>query len=272
MLLGQAIILGIIQGFTEFLPISSSGHLIVIPSLFQWPNHGLAFDAFLHLGTLLAVVIYFKKEIGNIFVSFFGGKKDRKDKEKKKWRNLGIYIIIATIPAAIVGLAARDAIESQLRSVNVVAISLIIWAVVMLVAEEYAKKVSKPNTKVEDTSMLQAIAIGFWQVIALIPGTSRSGITMSGAMFMGMNKQTAVKFSFLLSLPVIAAAGILSLVDLLQSVPTSFGWQFASIGFISSAVSGYIAISIMLKFVEKWGFKPFAVYRIILALALLFFL
>jgi len=268
MFLGQAIILGLIQGFTEFLPVSSSGHLIILPVLFQWPDHGLTFDAFLHLGTLLAVLIYFRKEIFYIISSFFS--KD--NKEKTSWRRLGIYIIIATIPAAVVGLVVRDA-EVWFRSTTVVAVSLIVWAIVMLLAEEYSKKVSNDYKLIQDTNFIQAITIGFWQIIALIPGTSRSGITMSGAMLAGMNKKVAVKFSFLLSLPVIAAAGGLSLFELIKS-PSQIGvdWQFAATGFIAAAVSGYLAIAIMLKFVEKWGFKPFVAYRIILALALLFFL
>ena len=267
MLLGQAIILGLIQGFTEFLPISSSGHLIIVPELFQWTDHGLAFDAFLHLGTLLAVIIYFRKEVAKILAGFFSGKSS-----DSIWRRLGFFIIIATIPAALAGLLFRPFIGEALRSVNVVAASLIIWAVVMLIAEEYSRRISRNNDSLEKVTLLQSIAVGFWQIIALIPGTSRSGITLTGGLLAGLNRETAVRFSFILSIPIIAAAGFFSLFELFQAETIFFDWQFALAGLASSAISGYIAIALMLKLVQMWGFKPFAVSRIILALALLFFL
>ncbi len=267
MLLGQAIILGILQGLTEFLPISSSGHLIIIRELFQWVDHGLSFDAFLHLGTLLAVVVYFRKELKDIFLGIC-----TKNIKTIKYRRLGYFLLIASVPAALAGVLFEPFIETSFRSVNIVAVSLIVWAVVMLIAEEYSRKVSKEKGGLEDITILQSIAVGFWQILALIPGTSRSGITMTGSLFTGMNREVAVRFSFLLSIPIIAGAGLFSLIDLIQSTNVLFDWQFAVVGLVSSAISGYIAIALMLKLVRMWGFKPFAVYRIILALALLFFL
>lgn len=267
MLLGQAIILGIIQGFTEFLPISSSGHLIIVPALFQWVDHGLAFDAFLHLGTLLAVMVYFRKEVGNVCLGIC-----TTDPARSTWRRLGFFMIIATIPAALAGILFRPFIEETLRSTNVVAVSLIVWAIVMLVAEEYSRRVSKPKANLENVTILQSVVVGFWQIIALIPGTSRSGITMTGGLLAGMDRDTAVRFSFLLSIPIIAGAGFFSLIELFQTSSFGFDWQFALVGLVSSVISGYIAIALMLRLVRMWGFKPFAVYRIILALALLFFL
>ncbi|MGB0757630.1 MAG: undecaprenyl-diphosphatase UppP [Patescibacteria group bacterium] len=267
MLLGQAIILGIIQGITEFLPISSSGHLIVIPSLFQWVDQGLAFDAIVHLGTLAAVVVYFWRDLKNICTSFFSSKVEN----YKKWRKLGYFLLIATIPAAIFGLVFKESIGTLLRSTTVVASSLLVWAIVMLVAEEYSNRISKKQTDITSVTFFQAVAVGFWQVIALIPGTSRSGITMIGGMFAGLDKEAAVRFSFLLSTPIIAAAGLFSLLDTFAS-PGGVEVKMLVAGFVTAFLSGYLAIAFLLKVVNRFGFKPFAAYRIILALLLLLFL
>lgn len=266
MLIGQALILGFIQGVTEFLPISSSGHLIVVPNLFNWPDQGLGFDACVHLGTFLAVILYFRKEVGLLIYSFF-----IKTPESKNWRRLAVYILVATIPAAIFGLLFKVEVANILRSPSVVAASLIFWAIILYLAEIYSEKYANHN-KLPRVGFWQSLAIGFWQVIALIPGTSRSGITMTGGMLVGMNKELAIKFSFLLSLPIIALAGIYSLTEMLTTGGELLNWSFVLTGFLSSLVSGYFAIAFLLKIISNWGFRPFIVYRIILALIIIFIL
>lgn len=267
MLIGQAIFLGIIQGFTEFLPISSSGHLIIIPEVFNWPDQGLAFDAWIHLGTLLAVVLYFRKDLKLIIRSFLKPEKKTKD-----WKKFFLYLLIASIPAGIFGFLFNDAISTILRNSTVVSFTLIFWALILWVAENYSDKYSDQKKELPQVGFWQSTAVGFWQVLALIPGTSRSGVTMTGAMLAGMNRRLAVSFSFLLSIPIIAAAGVYSFADLLlNDIQMAFDWQFALAGFFFSFLSGYLAIAFLLKIITKWGFKPFIVYRLLLALIIIFF-
>jgi len=268
MLIGQAAILGIIQGITEFLPISSSGHLIIIPYIFQWPDQGLNFDAWIHLGTLLAVFFYFRKDLKQILVSFLKPNKKNKD-----WRKLTLYILIATLPAGIFGLLFDKSIATVLRNTTVVSFGLIFWALVLWLAENYADKFGGEKRELPQVGFWQSIAMGFWQVIALIPGTSRSGITITGAMLAGVNKRLAVKFSFLLSIPIIAAAGLFSFLEIItEKSSVLVDWPFVLTGFIFSFISGYLAIALLLKIINKWGFKPFVIYRIILALIIIFFI
>lgn len=268
MLIGQAIILGIIQGLTEFLPVSSSGHLIIIPHIFHWSDQGLFFDVWLHLGTLLAVLFYFRTDLKQIILSFL-----KPNKRNYPWRKFGFYLIIATIPAGIFGILSNDRIATVLRNTTVVSFSLIFWAVILWLAENYSEKYSSHKTELVKINFWQVLAVGFWQVIALIPGTSRSGITATGGMLVGLNKRLALRFSFLLSIPIIAAAGLFSFLEMtLKASQLLINWNFILTGFLSSFVSGYLAIIILMKVVEKWGFKPFVVYRIILALIIIFFI
>lgn len=267
LLIGQAIILGLIQGVTEFLPISSSGHLIVLPAIFNWPDQGLVFDALLHIATLGAVVVYFRSDVRSIVVSIL-----KPTKANKQWRKLGLYILLATIPAALFGALFQDVIETVLRDPLVVAGSLVFWAGVLLHAERYSVKVSSPKRQLPQVGFWQALGVGFWQVIALIPGTSRSGITMTGGMLAGMNKETAVRFSFLLSIPVITGAGFVSIVELLRYGTDFVPWPSLAAGFLASFISGYVAIVVLLKLVRTWGFAPFAAYRLALAIIILLLL
>ncbi len=263
-LLGQAIILGVVQGITEFLPISSSGHLIILPLLFNWEDQGLVFDAFLHIGTLCAVVTYFRSDLYAMYNSLV-----RPGRDNKQWRKLGLYILLATFPAALMGLLFKSSIETTLRDPMIVAGGLVLWAGVLLLADQYSAKVSSPKKTLPNITFLQSFVVGFWQVIALIPGTSRSGITMTGGMLAGMNKQTAVRYSFLLSIPVILGAGLLSVTELMTMPTGSIQWMPLSIGFVSSFLSGYMAIAFLLKLVARWGFAPFAAYRLLLAIIIL---
>ena len=263
----QAIILGIIQGITEFLPISSSGHLILLPQILGWKDQGIAFDAIVHLGTLLAVVFYFRKKLGSIVNSFLKpGKNSALD------RRLGFLLVLSIIPAGIVGLFGKDYIENNIRSVTVIAIGLIVWGVVLLIADRLNKHWVGKNKKLSDVNNLsikQIIGISCAQAIALIPGTSRSGITMTAGLLGKLDKKAAAEFSFLMSVPIIALAGGLKVLELCSNGLGELSIGVLVVGFIASAVSGFFAISGLLKIIQKWSFLPFVVYRIILGISLL---
>ena len=269
----QATILGLVQGITEFLPISSSGHLVLFPKLFGWGYQGLIFDVVLHLGTLFAVVVYFRKKIWNLLNSL----------RRKCWpdvcmdteviQNRGIFlaILLSIIPVGIIGLWLDDYIEINTRSVQVIAFSLIFWGVMLGIAN-YIEKNIKIKKEIKKINWKNALFIGFAQAIALIPGTSRSGITMTAGIFSKFSKKDAAEFSFLMSIPVIALAGFLKLSELymVDSGGLDFGVYIA--GFLSSMLSGFFAIWILLKVIERWSFMPFVVYRIALGVIILMYL
>lgn len=261
----ESIILGLTQGITEFLPISSSGHLILIPKIFNWSaEQPLEFDAVLHLATLFAVLIYFRKEITQILKAVFTKNTDN------EYRRLGWIIVVATIPALILGAVIKFAPENPLRDMRVIIISLIGWAIVMLIAD-YLWRGAKETRVLQKINWRQGIVVGFAQALALIPGTSRSGITIITGLFEGMNRKTAAKFSFLLGIPAITAAGTVSLLDIVLNPQITISWIAMLAGFISAMVSGYFAIIFLLKIIERFGLGLFAAYRIILGLILLWF-
>ena len=204
----QAIVLGVIQGITEFLPISSSGHLVFIPKLFGWGDQGLAFDTIMHLGTLLAVVVYFRKKLWKILRAVFLYK----NKEIRNDRKLGWLLILSIIPAGIIGLFFDNWIETNLRSTTVIAFGLIFWGIILFFADRVSQKKSSTRS-LGQTGWKQTLFIGCAQAIALIPGTSRSGITMTAGLFSKFNKKSAAEFSFLMSIPVIGLAGLLQILE-----------------------------------------------------------
>lgn len=264
MTLIQALILGIVQGISEFLPISSSGHLIIIPRLFGWQDQGLSFDTFVHLGTLLAVLWHFRAKVVSIWHGFFL-RSPRHEQE----RRLAWLILIATIPALAIGYVANDWIERELRSVTLVAFNLIVWGVALWIADWYGRRSAQRG--LNSVSPGNAVTIGLAQSLALIPGTSRSGITMTAAMFGGIEKKDAAEFSFLMSIPVIAAAGGIQLIDLLRSgLDGSTGLTMVT-GFAGAFLGGILAIRMLLRVLERWNFTPFVIYRIALGIALLLF-
>lgn len=250
----QAIILGIIQGITEFLPISSSGHLILLPKIFIWNDQGLAFDAIIHLATGLAIILVLKKEIISLF--------------KKENFNLLKAIVVGILPAGVVGFFLEDLIAGKLRSILVVALSLIIWGIVLYLAELFNNK-AKGKKNLQDINCKQGFIIGLCQVIALIPGTSRSGMTIIGGLFTKLEKQVAVKFSFLLGLPLILMAGFYKLFGVVRS-GTETEFMNLGLGFVAAFASGILAMNLLLWLAQRASFKVFVVYRIILGLLLLF--
>lgn len=260
----QTIILALTQGITEFLPISSSGHLILPAQLFGWTDQGLAFDVAVHIGTLVAVIAYFWRDILVIARAWLGslvGKAVSFDSR------LGWYLIFATLPAVVFGLALKKmGLDEAMRTVAVIAATTLIFGALLGWADLKGKRIQL----LEQTSFKQAMLIGFAQALALIPGTSRSGITMTAALMMGFTRDAAARFSFLLSIPVILGAGSLLMLDLIKSnVPVD--WQTLSLGALVSAVSAWLCVHYFLAFINRIGLMPFVIYRMVLGIVLLGF-
>ena len=258
----QAIFLSIVQGITEFLPISSSGHLIILPKVFGWRDQGLAFDAIVHLGTTLAAIVYFLPDVKTILHGFI-------KKSETKARKMIVVILLSMIPALITGILLQPLIETQARSVLVVAINLVFWGIVLILAERYSQK-KQGQTSFYDINWKQGLIVGVAQALALIPGTSRSGITISTALFLRIKKEDAVKFSFLMGVPVILGAGIFSFVDLLQQPGQAVQLPLVLVSLVGSFLSGLLAIYLLISFLEKRGLYYLGAYRIVLA-SILFF-
>jgi undecaprenyl-diphosphatase len=253
----EVIILAIIQGLTEFLPISSSAHLILPSAMFGWEDQGLVFDVAVHVGTLLAVMLYFRRDIANLTVGWvqsLGGKHSTESK-------LAWWVILATIPA---GLLAADLIETFLRSPYVIAITTIVFGLALWLADATAKQIQT----MEQLTWKQALLIGIAQAVALIPGTSRSGITMTAALMLGLDRVSAARFSFLLSIPIIILSGGYQGTKLLAE-PTHYDVTAILLGTGLSFVSAFICIHLFLKVIERMGMLPFVIYRLVLGVVLL---
>lgn len=256
----RAIILGIIQGIAEFLPISSSAHLIIFPYLFGWEESGLAFDVALHFGTMMAVILIFFKDWWNLFV---GAIKDVKEKKKTTNGKMFWYLIIATIPAALTGVLLDNVIEGVIRNkVWIIALALAIMGLLIYVGDKWASKHYKKETEFEDITLKQALIVGISQAFAVIPGFSRSGTTILAGRLQGISKEAITKFTFLLSVPVICGATILKVGDLALT-------KEVIVGIITSFATGVIAIKFLLRYIKKHDFSIFAFYRVILAIIVL---
>lgn len=254
----QAIIYGIVQGIGEFLPISSSGHLIALPIILGWEDPGLAFDVALHLGTLVAVVAFFWKDWVKLITAGFT-KRDSKE-GKLFW-----YIIIATIPGGLIGILLEKKAESAFRNLALVGAMLIIMGIVMYVAD----KIENNNVKIENIGLGRSFLIGFSQALAIIPGVSRAGITMSTGLFAGLSKESAARFSFLLSTPIIVGAGILKLKDIIHTPAAQLPAVLVAI--ITSAIVGFLSIKFLLNYLKNKGFGIFIAYRFIAGIAFIAF-
>ena len=256
----RAIILGIIQGIAEFLPISSSAHLIIFPYLFGWEESGLAFDVALHFGTMMAVILIFFKDWWNLFV---GAIKDVKEKKKTTNGKMFWYLIIATIPAALAGVLLDNVIEDVIRNkVWIIALALAIMGLLIYVGDKWASKHYKKETEFEDITLKQALIVGISQAFAVIPGFSRSGTTILAGRLQGISKEAITKFTFLISVPVICGATILKVGDLALT-------KEVIVGIITSFATGIIAIKFLLRYIKKHDFSIFAFYRVILAIIVL---
>lgn len=260
----EIIVLAIIQGLTEFLPISSSAHLILPSQILGWQDQGLAFDVAVHVGSLLAVMIYFRKEIMEIITAWFKsfGAQGQTDDSKLGW-----YILLATIPAGLAAGMLEDFIETHLRAAIVIAITTIVFGLVLWYADIKAKE----TKSIYQLTWKSALLIGIAQAIALIPGTSRSGITITAGLMLGLNKQSAARFSFLLSVPVIGGMGLIKTLELALG-EQSVDWFTLILGSGLSFVAAYTCIYLFLKYIERMGMLPFVIYRLILGVGLFAFL
>ena len=254
----SAIILALVQGLTEFLPISSSAHLILVPKLFGWQDQGLAFDVAVHLGTLLAVFWFFHKEVLTIIRAWVGSLVGKSTSPADA--HLGWMIIIATLPVGIAGYFFSDFVANELRTPLVIASATAIFGVALWIADLRGKDVADEH----NIGVFIALLIGFAQMIALMPGTSRSGVTMAAGLALGLSRQTAARFSFLISMPTIAGAALIEFSELLESTDP-VPWLAIFIGLVVSAVSAYFCIRLFLSMFERIGMLPFMLYRLVLA-------
>lgn len=263
----QVIVLSIVQGLTEFLPVSSSGHLRIVSQLFWGEDAGASFTAVIQLGTELAVLVYFAKDIWRYLSGWFVGLAN-KDKRGFDYR-MGWMVIVGTIPVAVLGVLLKDLIRDNFRNLWITATVLIIFSLVFILAERRGTK----TRGFEDLTMKDAVLMGFWQCLALIPGVSRSGGTISGGLFLNLEREVATRFSFLLAIPAVLASGLFSLPDAFNpdSGQAASGSQLL-IGSAIAFVLGYISIAWLLKFVSNHSFAWFAAYRIPLGLVVMLLL
>ena len=257
----QIFVLALLQGFTEFLPISSSAHLILPSKMLGWADQGLAFDVATHIGTLAAVIFYFRRDV---FVITKGWMTTGFSKHMDHNGRLAWSIVVATIPAGLVGLIYGDWIEANLRSSEVIAYATIGFGLLLLVADHKANE----HKSILQMTLLAAVIIGLFQALALIPGTSRSGITITAALFLGFQRDSAARFSFLISIPLILAAGLLKTKDLVEQA-AQVDWATIGLAASLSAISAYICIYFFLALINRIGMVPFVVYRLLLGAILL---
>jgi undecaprenyl-diphosphatase len=254
----QAIVLALVQGITEFLPISSSAHLILVPRFLGWEDQGLAFDVAVHFGTLTAVIYYFRGELRAI-LSGWCRSVARRPHDAAAAR-LGWTLLVATLPLIVAGPLLQGLVETTLRSPPVIAAATAFFGLLLWVADRRPDRVGRLG----HVSLGAGLLIGLAQVLALIPGTSRSGITMTAGLALGLDRETAARFSFLLAIPAIAGAAVLELVDLLQS-PNPVPWGQIGLGLAVAAVSAWLCIRLFLEFIQRIGMVPFVAYRLVLA-------
>jgi undecaprenyl-diphosphatase len=260
----QIIVLAVLQGLTEFLPVSSSGHLILVPGIFGWTDQGLVFDVAVHFGSLIAVVVYFRTDI----VALLGGafdivcRKPATAHSRMVW-----YLGLGTVPAAIAGLLLADWIGTNLRDPMVVVCTLAGYGILMAAADRFAPS----NRTITDIRLRDGLIIGAAQALALVPGTSRSGITITAGRILGLRRQDAARFSFLLSTPVILLATIYQVVILVTG-ETPVAWDNLAIAALISCLVAYLSIDFFMRFVNIIGLLPFAIYRLLLAGVILYVL
>jgi undecaprenyl-diphosphatase len=258
----RATFLALIQGLTEFLPISSSAHLILPSALFGWEDQGLAFDVAVHFGTLFAVLTYFRKDVWSVLA---GCSVHLFRRQASAESRLGWQLLVATIPVVIIGFLVKDYVDLYLRETSVIASTTIIFALLLSLADRN----STHQASLAHLSWKSVFIIGFAQVLALVPGTSRSGITMTAALFCHLDRHSSSRFSFLLSIPVIAGAALLLTVDLLDQ--EFVNWSEIIYGMLVAGIVAYCCIYFFLQAINKLGFMPFVIYRLLLGCILFMF-
>ena len=256
----QALFLALIQGLTEFLPVSSSAHLILPSQLLGWPDQGLAFDVAVHAGTLVAVMVYYRESLTSLLMGLLGSG----DNVSLRRREVSA-LLIATLPSVGIGIAFSDVIDQYLRGIGVIATTTLLFGLLLGVSYSYraAGADEQPISRLD-----HALVIGLAQALALIPGTSRSGVTITASLFLGYNLATAARFSFLMSIPVIAGALLLMLVKEFELLSSSANLAITLIAMLVAAVSAYATIAFFVGLVTRVGMMPFVIYRVLLALIL----
>lgn len=260
--LWQGLLLALIQGLTEFLPISSSAHLILPSAILGWPDQGLAFDVAVHVGSLLAVVVYFREDLLTMATAWLRSLWTRQANDDSR---LAWAVIIGTIPAGLCGLFMGGWIEANLRSVSVIAFTTVFFGLLLGWADRRA------SGQARTVSLKIAVQIGLAQTLALIPGTSRSGVTMTAGLLLGLSRQQASRFSFLLSIPLITAAGLLKSVEL-ATQGDAIPWASIMLAVAVSAITAWLCIHWFMRLIERVGFMPFVVYRLLLGAVLVLLL
>ena len=258
----EAIVLGLVQGLTEFLPISSTGHLRIVPAFLGWDDPGAAFTAVTQLGTMAAVLLYFREDLWNISRTWTRSLRDPSLRDQKDAR-MGWYILLGTIPIGIFGLAFRHQIEDGARDLYLIGTALIVLGLILLLAE----KMGKRERGVESLTLRDAIGVGFAQALALIPGVSRSGATITAGLFIGLDRASAARFSFLLSVPAVVLSGLFELPDALGGGSTDAG--SLAVATALAFVSGYASIAFLLRFLVSHSTGVFVVYRVVLGAVVL---
>ena len=258
------LVLAVVQGVTEFLPISSSAHLILVPVLFGWPDQGLAIDIAVHVGTLAAVLVYFHRDVLDLVAGLWMAIRGRPDDRSR----LVLHLVVATLPIVVVGLLAKDLVGTTFRSELLIAVTTILFGIVLWIADRGADRYDR---RLGEMTLKDAVVIGTAQVLAILPGTSRSGITMTAALFLRFNRTESARFSMLLSIPTIAAAGLLATLDLVKS-----GDATLQADAIWAAVLAFVAALLTIWGLMKWlrtsSFTPFVIYRLVLGAVLLMWL
>ena len=249
----QIVVLSIVQGITEFLPISSSAHLILISKLFGWQDQGILFDIYVHGGSLFAIIYAFKKEVSVLIQRAFSPYK----------QNLFLCLIVATLPVALAGFLGGDFIEQNFRSLEFLILTTFLFAIFLYIADKYGRK----TNSIESIDLKDSFIVGMFQIFALMPGVSRSAITMIGALILSYSREDAARFSFLLSIPTLSAVLLGSSLEAIQSEET-IDWSILILGGLISFAVSLFCINLFLSFIQKIGFTPFVLYRIILSITL----
>lgn len=261
----EAIVYGIIQGLTEFIPISSTAHIRIVPALLHWGDPGAAFTAVIQIGTLISTLVYFRKDIVDLIAGFFGALKKRDFSDP--YARISLLIIIGTIPISVFGLLLKKHIEGNFRGLYVIAASLIGLAIILYIAEKAASR----KKEFEQITFMDGIIIGFAQAVALIPGSSRSGVTITAGLFCGLKRETAARYSFLLSLPAVFLSGFYELYSERQALLNENTLSLI-IATVVSGIVGYMSIAFLINYLKTRTNMLFIVYRIILAIAILILL
>ena len=261
MTLIQIIVLALVQGLTEFLPVSSSAHLILAGRLFAWPDQGLTFDVASHLGTLIAVLFYFRRDLADLVAAWMSPVRNEAERRN---RQLGLYLLLASLPALLVGFLAHDLVATFFRDVRIIAWTTVVFGLLLWLADALGQR----SRSLRNLTLNSALLIGLAQVLALIPGTSRSGITITAGRFLGFGPEAAARFSFLLAIPIIAAAGGYGALRVATG-DAGIDWPSFLLALGFAAVAGWVCIAAFLALLQRVGLLPFVIYRLCLGVLLL---